>query len=377
MATIAYTTYNLSAFDADKAKAGSLVAMVKQSFANTTVSTSDIGDDFKGVGICVYASSNSLALTIDGDTFYFQENGYPGTSHSNNYMLKLATIEETVYTTGNAAMGTQAGSVTRGSTGSIVVGETTNTAQTVLIENLNARDKFAISALNSIIAKMGQDPATLSDAAVSHYCTQAFRYATYMMAASASARSTFKDQTTATGEADITALESNTDKLLNNLIVELKRTDLKETEGSTTTYFKNVKVDQMDDVTTAMAKTTTELEGLKTSVSGSLNNVSSALSDQKLYVKGIQDNMVLFKNCLTAVSTSTDSQTTSINNLVVAANTLIAKQEAIDATLSSISDAISNVAKALGNINTSLAYLSSMSSHLNNINSNVAALKTE
>lgn len=377
MATIAYTTYNLSAFDADKAKAGSLVAMVKQSFANTTVSTSDIGDDFKGVGICVYASSNSLALTIDGDTFYFQENGYPGTSHSNNYMLKLATIEETVYTTGNAAMGTQAGSVTRGSTGSIVVGETTNTAQTVLIENLNARDKFAISALNSIIAKMGQDPATLSDAAVSHYCTQAFRYATYMMAASASARSTFKDQTTATGEADITALESNTDKLLNNLIVELKRTDLKETEGSTTTYFKNVKVDQMDDVTTAMTKTTTEVEGLKNSVASTLNKVSENISKQTDYTKGIQDFLSTIKDNIHSVSNSINNQVTHIENVATATGSIVGKQDSIGTTLANINTALINMNTNLANISAKLNYLENMSSHLANINISIAALKTE
>lgn len=373
MATLAFTTYKLSTFDVDKAKAGSLVAIVSQDSTAVTLSTTDIGDSFKGVGVCVYQGSNSLSVTIDGDTFYFTESGTPGTSHSNGYKLMMVSIVETVYTAGNAATGTQAGTVTRSSTGSVSVGDTTTAPSTVLIDSLNVRDKFALSALNSIISKMGQDPATLSDAAVSHYCSQAYRYAAYMMASSASARSTFNDQTTATGEASVNELESNTDKLLNNLIVELKRTDVEEKEGSTSTYYKNIKVDQVADIVTAMDKSTTMLDGMNVSIASNLSKVSDYTSKQTDYIKVISDATPTISANILNMATKIDTQATHIESVANYVNTLAIKQDTTNTYLNSIHTALNSISTTLSN---NVKALSDLNNTLTLVNKSIAALNT-
>lgn len=364
MATIAFTTYQLAAFDSDKAKAGSLVAMVNSNTSETaSFSTDEIGTGFKGVGVCVYAGSNSLTLTIDGDTFYFTETGTPGTSHSNGYKLLMASIKETVYTAGNAATGTQTNTVTRSSTGNVFVGDTTTEASTVLIDSLNVRDKFALSALNSIISKMGQDPATLSDASISYYCSQAYRYAAYMMASSASARSTFQDQTTATGEASVNELDSNTDKLLNNLIVELKRTDVEEKDGDTSTYYKNIKMAQVDDILASLNTSTAQLEAMKIVMNNSLDKLSEYIFTQTGYINTIGGATTAIRAGIDSMSNRTNEQTTHIKNVAERIQELVEKQGLATTSMSSIYNALNNITTALTNINSSIASLNTSQSN--------------
>lgn len=363
MATLAFTTYKLTAFDIDKARAGSLVAIVSTDTEPRTISTDNIGDTFKGVGICVNQGSNSISVTIEGDTFYFTDEGYPGTSHSNGYKLMLATIVETIYTAGNAATGTQTNTVTRSSTGSVSVGDTTTDPSTVLIDSLNVRDKFALSALNSIISKMGQDPATLSDAAVSHYCSQAYRYAAYMMASSASARSTFNDQTTATGEASVNELESNTDKLLNNLIVELKRTDVEEKEGSTSTYYKNIKMEQVDDIVASMDKSTEQLTGINVNIANNLNKVSEYIYKQSGSVEAGSGYLSGINKAISNMSTEINTQSSYTKSVADSVAKVATYQDAIRGRLDAIHTALLNLNTAMANINASIQALNTTSSN--------------
>ncbi len=237
MATIARTKYQLSKFDSNKAKTYSLVAMVKTTVSDTAIienmnSSSVWNSDFKGAGVCKLRSNSGFEFTVEGQTYLFNSNGESAGTTSVDYKLAMASIIETVGSSGNAATGTQHGSTTRGADGSIVDNGVTYEQKTLAIDSLNARDQFAVEALNSIIAKMEQDPTTLSDAAISHYCQQAYRYAAYMMTASANARGTFEDQTASTADAKkeaIGSLDSNTDKLINNLIVTLDRVQSKAT----------------------------------------------------------------------------------------------------------------------------------------------------
>ena len=109
---------------------------------------------------------------------------------------------------------------------------TTNDSQ-VVVDDLNARDKFAIEALNSLVANIS-NPAALSGNEMHYYCESAYEWAAHMMTAAAKSRSTvgreYREGTTA---ETVTNLSNNTEKLLNNLVIttsnisdSLKRTDV-------------------------------------------------------------------------------------------------------------------------------------------------------
>lgn len=134
----------------------------------------------------------------------------------------------------------------------IVDGETTESnTSTIQVDSLNARDEFATQVLNGMLNKL-PSPAGLSDNEMNYYCNAAYQWAANMMAASARARSFDKDNTSSSASMEqTTALESNTEKLLHNLVVatgeiksSLQRTDEATTTGSgdnqTTSYAERV-----------------------------------------------------------------------------------------------------------------------------------------
>lgn len=286
MATIARTKYQLSKFDSNKAKTYSLVAMIKTTVSDTAIienmnSSSVWNSDFKGAGVCKLRSNSGFEFTVEGQTYLFNSNGESAGITSADYKLAMASIIESVGSSGNAATGTQHGSTTRGADGSIVDNGVTYEQKTLAIDSLNARDQFAVEALNSIIAKMEQDPTTLSDAAISHYCQQAYRYAAYMMTASANARGTFEDQTASTADAKkeaIGSLDSNTDKLINNLIVTLDRVQSKATVDGKEVYSQRIDFNGLDVITQALEDNNAALEALKDNVTNAMTNMQQVMT---------------------------------------------------------------------------------------------------
>lgn len=286
MAVIARTKYQLTKFESEKAKAYSLVAMVKTSVGDTAIienmnSSSVWNSDFMGVSICkVRSSSGSFEFTVEGQTYLFNNSGASASSTSVGYKLTMASIVETVDSSGNAVMSTQHGSTTRGADGSIVNNGVTYEQKTIAIDNLNARDQFAVEALNSIINKMEQDPTTLSDAAISHYCQQAYRYAAYMMTASANARGVYSDNSEQSGDAKqeaIGILTTPTEKLLNNLIVALERTDTKVLENEKETHAELVKIANFGDIKSDTDTTNKMLQGIRDNLTSGLKSIETVM----------------------------------------------------------------------------------------------------
>lgn len=107
-----------------------------------------------------------------------------------------------------------------------------STTENIDIDNLNARDQFAIQILRSLLDKT-KDPSGLNSTEVAYYCETAYTWAGYMMKESSHARAVIKDSnpTTNIQEVPVGYLADNTEKLLNNIAAALDKTNAKITVG--------------------------------------------------------------------------------------------------------------------------------------------------
>lgn len=370
MATIARTKYQLSKFDSNKAKTYSLVAMVKTTVSDTAIienmnSSSVWNSDFKGAGVCKLRSNSGFEFTVEGQTYLFNSNGESAGTTSADYKLAMASIIESVGSSGNAATGTQHGSTTRGADGSIVDNGVTYEQKTLAIDSLNARDQFAVEALNSIIAKMEQDPTTLSDAAISHYCQQAYRYAAYMMTASANARGTFEDQTASTADAKkeaIGSLDSNTDKLINNLIVTLDRVQSKATVDGKEVYSQRIDFNGLDVITQALEDNNAALEALKDNVTNAMTNMQQVMTQHLGAFNNIVAKLDLIASNIISFTANLTANFQMVNDNVTSLKT----------DLSSVDD---NVNSMVNEVTALKGTTSTINTNLNTVKSDVVVIK--
>lgn len=371
MATIARTLYQLSKFDSSKARAYSLVAMVSASIADTAQiynmdSNGVWNNSFRGAGICRMKSSGStFEFTVNGNTYLFNSSGESADSASYGFKLTMATIVESVGTSGNAATGTQHGSTTRGTDGSIVDGGITYEQKTIAIDSLNARDHFAIEALNSILAKMDEDPTQLSDDAVSHYCQQAYRYAAYMMTASANARGTFEDQTATTSDAKkeaVGTLDSNTDKLINNLIVTLERIQSKNTVEGNEVYSQRIDFNGLDSVIAKLEANNTMLEALKDNVTNAMTNMQQVMTQHLGAFNQIVAKLDLIASNILSFTASMSASFQMVNDNVSSVKT----------DLSSVDDDVNNM---VNEVNALKGTANTVKNNLDTVKSDVAVIK--
>ena len=106
---------------------------------------------------------------------------------------------------------------------------------TVVVDDLNARDQFAVKALGELLARI-PDPSTLSDNERSHYCNTAYEWAANMMTSAAKARATV-NYVTGEGESEtpvdaIVSSNNNTERLLGGIIEALEKTDIATNTGT-------------------------------------------------------------------------------------------------------------------------------------------------
>lgn len=216
------TTYTIGNFDYNKALGGALCIIVKSNYANPTIPDTDT-DNFKGAGIVRKDNPNRLVMIVQGVSFYFKDDGV--NVDGSGFNLKLATISAPT-AVGPAVEDIIVDRVTRSTNGTISH-DPDDAPSSVVVADLNPRDEFAIQALQSMMSKI-PDPSILSNAEMDLYCKAAYLWASNMMKNAANARATeFTDQgAPATGEATISSLDNNTERLLNNLIEELKKNDV-------------------------------------------------------------------------------------------------------------------------------------------------------
>lgn len=271
-------------------------------------------EDFMGAGVCTFKEPNKFLFLLDSKYYAFNEKGYGANGDSLDYKLWLAELsgvskaevqtvgrwiktgvkvvnkitldepvanagqtptfddgDETLIDVGSGGTGSGTGGSSSGTGGSSAHSSHTDEPVKKIVDNtsiqytqdademdtmiqiasLNARDEFATQVLNGMLSKL-PSPAGLSDNEMNYYCNAAYQWAANMMAASARSRSTDDDQTSSSANMEqTTALESNTEKLLHNLVVatgeiksSLQRTDEATTTGSgdnqTTSYAERV-----------------------------------------------------------------------------------------------------------------------------------------
>lgn len=360
------TQYSLTTFDQSKAQSGSLCVMVSaglnipSTIYNFNNTPGDNNSLFKGAGIAKYRTNGSkFEFAIDGVSYLFTSSGSASSEETGGWKLVMGKIIETVSTSGNATTGTNTGHATRGSDGSITQGATTYGDRTITIDSVNARDQFAMEALNSIILKMEYEPTSLNDDTISHLCQQAYRYAACMMTASANARGTFKDETEKTTDASAAAvgeLETNTDKLLNNLIVALERTQNKITENNKDIYSQRVDFKGLDDIVSRMEDNNIVITALKDNVTNAMTNMQQVMTQQlgafnqivakldlinssiQSFTQNMNDRFQGVNSNISSIGTKVDSMQNTTSDIDTKFTSLQAKTNTIDTNVKAVKD---------------------------------------
>lgn len=330
---MAKQTYILKPFESSKASAGALCVMVKNGVSDKITNINSDGTanpNFMGAGICTQGNGG-FTMMINGVVYQFNSRGeglHPLSIRT--WELMLGEIEATINTSGNAATSNTTTIVTRGQDGSTTTKVDYSKTNDVIIDSLNARDEFAVNVLKQLLSSV-PNPSALSNNEMNFFCNRAYQWAANMMEASANARGSFtQEASTTTGtlsnvttRADVTteSLSSNTEKLLNNIVSVLERTDYAETVSGKVIYHDRVKVQftELMDFLKTYVKNGESVVGLKDLISainkdlvaslGKINDSNSAVLNK------LADIAVANDNTVKALSDTTATLAKSIKSL--------------------------------------------------------------
>lgn len=330
---MAKQTYILKPFESSKASAGALCVMVKNGVSDKITNINSDGTanpNFMGAGICTQGNGG-FTMMINGVVYQFNSRGeglHPLSIRT--WKLMLGEIEATINTSGNAATSNTTTIVTRGQDGSTTTKVDYSKTNDVIIDSLNARDEFAVNVLKQLLSSV-PNPSALSNNEMNFFCNRAYQWAANMMEASANARGSFtQEASTTTGtpfnvttRTDITteSLSSNTEKLLNNIVSALERTDYAETVSGKVIYHDRVKVQftELMDFLKTYVKNGESVVGLKDLISainkdlvaslGKINDSNSAVLNK------LADIAVANDTTVKALSNTISNQAKSIESL--------------------------------------------------------------
>lgn len=150
-----------------------------------------------GTGIVNEKSPSNLQVTIDGVVYSFNHNGTGISGNASGLTLKLGVTQTEAMSQGNVTTTTNALVKTVDEdTGEVTYSapEILDKTYSITIDNMNARDEFAVCALSKIMEKI--DPCAVSKNEIAYYCEKAYLWASYMMAESSKARVAVKEVTT-------------------------------------------------------------------------------------------------------------------------------------------------------------------------------------
>lgn len=249
--------YKVAALDYDSVKESKLCGIV------------DEEGNLIGTGIPKMKSSDTIVMIVDGEKYTFDNNGNPidSKTKSKGYKLNMAASLVEANTTGT--VGATSAAYTRRV--SAETGDVTYTPSGILdktyeitIDNLNARDQFALQALHTIMEKI-PNPDELSKDEITHYCEASYLWASYMMVESSKARAVIEDADTSdnTKTETVGYLESNTEKLLNNIVAAIERNDIKEVVNGSEIYSDRIAIPKLMDFLDAYVKDGNTTLGLK------------------------------------------------------------------------------------------------------------------
>lgn len=326
-------TYILKPFEHSKASSGALCIMVKNGVSDKITNINSDGtanSNFMGAGICTQGNDR-FTMMINGVVYQFNSKGeglFPLSIRS--WKLMLGEIETIINTSGNAATSNTTTIVTRGQDGPTTTKIDYSKTNDVIIDSLNARDEFAVNVLKQLLSSI-PNPSAISNNEMNFFCNRAYQWAANMMEASANARGTFTQEASSTTgvpsnittRADVSSdsLSSNTEKLLNNIVSALERTDYAETVSGKVIYHDRVKVQftELMDFLKTYVKNGESVVGLKDLISainkdliaslGKINDSNSAVLNK------LADIAVTNDATVKTLSDTTATQAKSIESL--------------------------------------------------------------
>lgn len=363
------TTYSLSAFDHRKASEGGLCVMVYKTVEGSITDEPTVGGTplFMGTGVVEVLSPDDYILTIGSRAYRFKASGACITTGYTDYKLMMGSVGITLSETGSSSATTNGMTRQEDQQGEVIETPSTfETAQPVTVDSLNARDQFAIQALKTLMERADRNPSTMSVNEMNMYCKRAYEWAANMMTEAGFVRIKVDDQTatTETKAVEIGALEGNTEKLLNNLIVELEKTNLKKTEDNREVCYERITIPE-----------------LKKLIEDYLmeNSTMHTFSDLLTKLKEIKDEITAQKGkqeqCLNNIKSSIDTLNTTIGSYLSQLNstlqTMNTRMQALESQATSIQNGISNIDS---NINTIDGNIGSIDSTLDTINGKIDRL---
>ena len=243
----------------------------------------DNGDTIEGTGI-PQLKENRFEITINGQTYTFDDSGNPLSSNARG--LKLMMAKSTLDPNDTNTIG-------KVDTRYIREVDTTTEKVTytqdaefdsteITIEGLNARDQFALQALHGMFHVM-EDPSAVSKNEITHYCEAAYTWASFMMKESSNARAVIKDARTteSTQSAEVGYLENNVEKLLNNIVAALDRTDEKDNN----LYYERISIKGWTDIMTKLTDIKDAITAQTTAITNqtaAINAVATAINNLEL-----------------------------------------------------------------------------------------------
>lgn len=330
---MAKQTYILKPFESSKASSGALCVMVKNGVSDKITNINSDGTtnpNFMGAGICTQGNGG-FTMMINGIVYQFNSKGeglHPLSIR--DCKLMLGEIETTINTSGNAATSNTTTIVTRGQDGSTTTKVDYSKTNDVIIDSLNARDEFAVNVLKQLLSSV-PNPSALSNNEMNFFCNRAYQWAANMMEASANARGSFtQEASTTTGtpsnvttRADITteSLSSNTERLLNNIVSALERTDYAETVSGKVIYHDRVKVQftELMDFLKTYVKNGESVVGLKDLISAINKDLVASLDkindSNSAVLNKLADIAVANDTTVKTLSDTTATQAKSIESL--------------------------------------------------------------
>ena len=273
---MATTKYKVHDFVYKKAEQGALVAMVKSTVANdaevSTATETGSTPTLIGTGIMRVKSPNSNLLIISSVTYTFNYEGKCITEDFFDYKLMLAETLDKASEVGSVVETDGTTGITRGVDGSVTYTE--EEGQSVVVSTLEARDQFAINALKTLMERYDKDPSTLSDNEMAFLCENAYQWAANMMTQASKVRATVTTETSGEGggesgetggftrgvSVDSSELTDTTDKLINNIVAALEKTDESEGTGENIKYSERVSIPKLIEWLNNYSKHTPENE---------------------------------------------------------------------------------------------------------------------
>ena len=312
-----YITYYTRPFDSVAAERGNLCVVTRYGFNGSQISTDS--SSFIQACICTALSPIDFTVVVNGVTCLFDDKGYPKNVASKDYQLFMGSSDIQVEQYGTAIRRARKIVTTRSADGTVSTEEKeyeSGESKNILISNMTPRDNFALQALRAIIPTL-PDLKNIGDTERYYYCDLAYKWAATMMDRAAQVRATFVDETesSTTEEAEVGELETNTEKLLNNLIATLEKTQQVTIDGQRQVVSDRVVIPELTNTIKQSLHHTPEDEDDDQLVFR-WEDMQETLNIMRRDIKkAIDDQRAVLNSSFSALTTAINNQTTVLTKI--------------------------------------------------------------